>query len=491
MIRLCPPGLAVAGLILMLSGCVSAPISTPADPAPAVTAVPPEKLALETGLSPVVMIVGEDAGPVALIDRMAHFQVPAVSIAVYRSGALDWTDAYGDGMGAATLFQAASLSKMVAATGIVALARERSVSLDADISDDLQGIDMAVLNPDGLPITLRALLSHTNGANVHGFPGYAAGEPVPSTLDVIAGSAVTNTQAVVLRRPNPDNPYVYSGGGYTIAQYWAEQVSGEDFAAMMQRLVLDPVGMTHSTFVQPLPDALALDGNAASAHDRGGQEIAGRWHTYPELAAAGLWTTSADFGRFLVALGQSVAGRTGTGIDPAVAAEVTAPVANDYGLGVAVMLRDGETVLQHSGTNAGYECFAMALPGRGDVIVVMTNAEGGGRLYRDIVQTANALYGWPSDTPPPMVRVSLSEAEVAALAGSYVIDGTSDTILELRVENGDVLGASPLVGNLRLVPVGDGRLVAPEGGLDMRYTLDGQDVRLFAMGHVLVKVAQE
>lgn len=470
-----------ACLMLLMGAC-----APEAAVAPAVEeTTPPEQIALEAGISPVPLVTGETPKAVPLAERMAALGVPGVSVAVYRDGAPDWAAGYGAGVDAGTLFQAASLSKMVASVGIVALAQEKGVDLDTDISGALTGIDLAALNPEGLPITLRALLSHTNGANVSGFPGYAAGTDVPSTLEVITGSERTNTLAVVIRRPDAANPFSYSGGGYTVAQYWAEQVSGEDFAALMQRLVLDPVGMEASTFVQPLPEAVA-GGNVAAAHDSQGAEIAGRWHTYPELAAAGLWTTSSDFGRFLMAL----TGRA-EGIDPAVAAEVTRPVVSDYGLGIGIVSHDGEVSLRHSGGNAGYSCYALVWPGRGDAIVVMTNADNGFRLYRDIVETAGALYGWPSGAPAPRQRAALSAEELAVLAGQYVVEGTPDMILEFSAGEGELLGASPIAGNFRAVPVEGGALVSPEDGFEIRYTINGSDVRLSVMGMTLVKAPQE
>jgi len=467
-------------LTMLMGACAPEAVVAPAAPEKG-----PEQVALEAGIAPVPQVTGETSKAVPLAERMAQLGVPGVSVAVYLDGAPDWAAGYGEGVDAGTLFQAASLSKMVASVGIVALAQEKGVDLDTDISGDLAGIDLAALNPEGVPVTLRALLSHTNGANVHGFPGYAAGVPVPSTLEVITGSARTNTPAVVIRPPDAASPYSYSGGGYTVAQYWAEQVSGEGFAALMQRLVLAPVGMEASTFVQPLPEALA-GGNVAAAHDRQGAKIAGRWHTYPELAAAGLWTTSSDFGRFLMAL-------TGKaeGIDPAVAAEVTRPVVSDYGLGIGIVPYDGEVSLRHSGGNAGYTCYALVWPGRGDAIVVMTNADNGFRLYRDIVETAGALYGWPSGAPAPRQREELSAEALAVLAGRYAAEGTTDVILEFSAGEGELLGASPIAGNFRAVPVEGGALVSPEDGFEIRYTVNGSDVRLSVMGMTLVKAPQE
>ena len=156
-------------LAMLLGACTPEVAVTPAAPEKG-----PEQIALEGGIAPVPLVTGEAPKAVPLAERMAQLGVPGVSVAVYLGGAPDWAAGYGEGVDAGTLFQAASLSKMVASVGIVALAQEKGVDLDTDISGDLAGIDLAALNPDGVPVTLRALLSHTNGANVSGFPGYAA-----------------------------------------------------------------------------------------------------------------------------------------------------------------------------------------------------------------------------------------------------------------------------------------------------------------------------
>lgn len=84
-------------------------------------------------------------------------------------------------------------------------------------------------------------------------------------------------------------------------------VTGRDFPTLAADLVLDPLGMRDSTFAQPLPAELA--GTAATGHHPGPVPVPGRWHTYPEMAAAGLWSTAADLARFFLAIRNSLAGK--------------------------------------------------------------------------------------------------------------------------------------------------------------------------------------
>jgi CubicO group peptidase (beta-lactamase class C family) len=75
------------------------------------------------------------------------------------------------------------------------------------------------------------------------------------------------------------------------------------FAEILERDVLGPIGMEDSTFEQPL--GAERDRNAARAHDAQGQGRGPKWHAYPELAAAGLWTTPTDLARLAIEVQKS------------------------------------------------------------------------------------------------------------------------------------------------------------------------------------------
>ena len=459
----------LAGFAVLLSACSEpappeAPEAAEAGAAETHTSGTPDVQAeIEAGLYPAVMIEGE-VRP-SLAERMAHFNAPQVSVAVWRDGALDWAEGYGEGADADTLFQAASLSKAVSAVGITALAFEKGITLDADISGDLEGVDLAALNPEGVPITLRGLLSHTNGATVGGFGGYPAGSDVPGNLEVVTGSDRTNSDPVRIEA-NPDGAFSYAGGGYQLAQLWAETVSGEDFETLMQRLVLQPAGMTRSTFAQPLPDDLA-SGNVAPAYEGDGSPVEGGWHTYPEQAAAGLWTTPTDYARFVDALIKAMKGETGTGVSPEIAAAVTSAVSDGYGLGIGVEEKDGGTVLRHSGSNKGYKTYFEAWPERGDAVVVMTGAEAGFPLNADIVRTAKRIYGWPVGPQVVKARVPVEAAALRALEGDYVLSGAERPRFTLTASAPDLVLETANGGRYTLVPIGEQTFIDPDDGQEV------------------------
>lgn len=459
----------ITGLVLLLAAGLAG-----CDPQPDLTIPAPDtgRAAIETLIVPAVTIAGDDYSGHGLEDRLFAYDVPTVSIAVVRDGEIAWAAAYGADADTNTLFQAASLSKAVAAAGILALAAERGFDIDADLTGQLGDFNLAAVNPDARPVSLRALLSHTAGATPHGFFGYAAGAPVPDTLGVVAGSPLSNSPPVEIAF-DPDNPWRYAGGGFEIAQLWAEQASGEDFAALMQRLVLGPVGMHASSFALHLPAGQA-EREIARGHGYNGEPVEGGWRIHPEQAAAGLWTTPSDYGRFLIALMAAADGATGLGIAPEIAQLMTTALANEYGLGIGSGLRHGERRLDHGGGNEGYRCAQFALPDRGGAMVVMANGNNAPNLLADIIRTAELAYDWPHDPARTETRFDLSEAALTGYTGEYASEGEDAPVLELEVWDRDLLGVFYGRIHFRLVPIGVDRFVDPVDGEEFTFTrVDG------------------
>ena len=193
-----------------------------------------------------------------------------------------------------TLFQAGSISKPVFATAVMRLVSSGVLDLDADVNDYLTSWRVPDSGGWTPRITLRQLLSHSAATSIHGFPGYPAAGPWPTVTEVLDGVPPANTLPVVVEGV-PGLHVRYSGGGTTIAQQVVTDVVGKPFPELMRELVLEPAGMSNSTFEQPLPAAIAE--RAAFGHPWNGVPVAGGWHVYPEMAAAGLWTTAGDLAR--------------------------------------------------------------------------------------------------------------------------------------------------------------------------------------------------
>ena len=155
-------------------------------------------------------------------------------------------------------------------------------------------------------VTLRRLLSHNAGVTVHGFPGYDRAGPIATLVQVLDGAPPANTPPIRVDT-TPGAIWRYSGGGFTIMQQLLIDVTGTPFPRFLQQTVLGPIGMTSSSFEQP-PAATRAALNASGYYaDR--TPVRGHWHVYPEMAAAGLWTTATDLARFAIEVQQALAAK--------------------------------------------------------------------------------------------------------------------------------------------------------------------------------------
>jgi CubicO group peptidase (beta-lactamase class C family) len=333
--------------------------------------------------------------------RLAQYRVPGVSVAVVNNGVVEWARGYGvqeaggsDPVTQDTVFQAASVSKPVSAMAALRLVQDQRAALDEDVNRRLTSWKLPEsAHTRGRPVTLRALLSHSGGIGVHGFGGYASNARMPSVVDILDGRGGAHNGPIRCEA-TPGQRSTYSGGGYLIAQQLVSDVAGQPFADVMENLVLRPLGMTHSTFDQPLPEAYW--GHAASGHASDGTELAGRWHNYPELAAAGLWTTPTDLARVIVEIQNAVTGRQSQVLGQAITAQMLThqlPTGN-AGLGFFVTGRGNATQFSHSGVNAGFRSVLIGAAYTGQGVVVMSNSDSGGKLNDEIARIVEAEYGW-------------------------------------------------------------------------------------------------
>ena len=393
----------------------------------------------------------------SLEERMAELDVPAVSIAVIQDFKIVWAKAYGVADPATgrmayteTLFQAASISKPVTATAVHRLVESGTLDLDAPVNTYLESWKL----PDNeltraTPVTLRMLLSHTGGTTVDGFPGYEPGDAVPTLQQVLDGSGPANTPPIRVDIP-PGQTYRYSGGGTTIVQQMLIDVVGKPFPELMQEMVLGPAGMTISAFDQPLAADRAE--NAATAH-QGSDESGNTSHVYPELAAAGLWTTPTDLARFAIAIQRSVRGDEGALMREETVGEMLTPVQGDAALGLFRELRRGEAYYGHGGGNYGFRCRLRFHPEEGYGAVVMTNGSRGGVVADEVINAIAHVYGWRGYLPDEIKPVEIDEDELESFSGRY--RAGPDRVVVLSAEDGILVHREvlrPVV--LSLYPVG-------------------------------------
>ncbi len=342
----------------------------------------------------------EPADPNDIASWMEFYQVPGVSVAVISDFRLDYVEVHGVQSRSTqvpvtdkTRFQAASISKSVSSVGVVRLAQEGVISLDAEVNDYLTSWQVPHNDLQNTrKVTLRRLVSHTAGTTVHGFRGYRYSESVPTLVQILNGEAPANSAPVAVDLV-PGSEWRYSGGGYVVMQQALTDVTGAAFPELMRQRVLQPIGMQYSTFEQPLPDALS--DSAGSGYYADGTAVPGRHHIYPEMGAAGLWTTPSDLARFLIELQLSLRGEANAVLSRENTEMLLAEVMNGYALGFAVWTDRGQEYFGHGGANDGFRCTMLAHRSDGFGVVVMTNSDNGSDLAEAVVRLIGRREGWP------------------------------------------------------------------------------------------------
>ena len=445
---------------------------------------------VERSLMPAILLEGRPT-EWTIQQRMARYNVPGLSLALIRDGSIDWTAEYGTTGRAervpittSTLFQAASLSKPVAALVALKLVQDGRLSLDEDVDRYLRSWRIkSEGQADTQPVTLRRLLSHNGGVNVSGFQGYAQGETLPTRLQVLEGSGPANSPPVRVDAI-PGSGYRYSGGGYQIVQHVIEDVTNRPFDALARDLVFAPLQMDRSTFaVAPsTPNAHV----AAAGHDYAGETIAGGWRNYPEQAAAALWSTASDLARFVIGVMHAFRGADDAVLDAGLSAQMLTRQAGNAGLGPGVHGEGADLHFDHAGSTGGYRAYMIGYPASGDGLVVMANGDGGKELINEIVRSAAQVYGWPGFRPETRPVADLPRSTLETYAGSYYVD-EYDLTITIRADGDHLLISTPRGSRYTFYPSSVSQFFSIEDGSTLEIVRRGpepDEVRLWGMvGH--------
>ncbi|MDH2413871.1 serine hydrolase [Nocardioides sp. CER19] len=423
---------------------------------------------------------------------LAKDDVPGCSVAVLDGGEVVFDRGFGmsrvdsgDPLTPATRMQACSMSKPVSVLAALRLVEQGLLDLDADVSQYLTRWTLPS-NGDWHPrITLRQLASHTAGLTVHaGFPGYVRGEVVPTLGDVLSGTHPANAPGVRVDMV-PGVQFRYSGAGTTLIQLLMEEVTGTSPTELLAQLVLGPLDMRASTFVQELDDD-----ERAHGHLVGGRPVPGGWRVHPELCAAGLWTTPADYLRFLRGIQRAYAGDPDALITQSTAQELLKPRTalpsgrdmlgmSHVGLGFFVAVRDGVPAwFGHTGSNVGFVCASMADVSGERGAVVMLNSDNGTPAAKLLLQSIAKTYRW-SDADLGVDAPRNRATSIDGHAGVYrtddglslhlaEVDGEVELIMsdqppiQLRIDDPTTLSTEAV--DLRVLLDADGSISLEQGG---------------------------
>lgn len=438
------------------------------------TAASAKPVAFEQNLRRSIAVKGQEQTRFRLSERMGHYRVPGVSVAIIEGCRIVDARGFGSSAGGGaritphTLFQAGSISKSLTAVAALRLVEQGHLKLDDDVRSLLKSWtfeESPILL--GQPVTLRRLLNHTAGLNEIGGKGYARGTALPTLPQILDGAPPSNTPRVRVEK-TPGSRWVYSSGGYYVVQALLTDVTSESFPQLADRLIFRPVGMAESSFAQPLD--VDLSSHAASAVGADGSPLEGGWRVNPELAAGGLWTTPADLARFLIVLTRDIRGDGRRLLGQETAIQMMKPGLKNWGLGVELGSSDGPRRIGHTGHNAGYVSEFVMYPDSCQGAVVMTNADEGGWLATEVLRAIGDAYGWPERRQSPVqAAIPLTQAIADRFVGTYRLrDFPTERFFVSRTADGGLYWAR--VGHIGrdLLPENAGRLFSP----DSKMTLD-------------------
>lgn len=361
---------------------------------------------------------------------MAHYHLKGLSIAVINDYKIEWAKGYGwadssEGrkVTTATLFQAASISKSLNGVGVLKLVQDGKLDLNTDINQFLKTWKFPYDSVSkGKKITMGELLSHTAGLTVHGFPGYDIDDSLPAITQILDGHRPANSPKV-RSMSEPGLHSVYSGGGITLSQLAVTSITGQPYDTYMRDSVLRPMGMSGSFYTQPPPtDKKTL---LATGYRANGVALHGKFHIYPEQAAAGLWTNPTDLAHYIIATQLSLDGRSGGPLSPATTKlRLTPFIDSSAALGVFIQQRGDDKYFSHGGANEGFrsQYYGSMHGGRG--VVVMVNSDNGA-ILEEIINSVATVYKWEGFYKPVVKTEIDAPAPLEQYTGNYALGDTA------------------------------------------------------------------
>lgn len=329
--------------------------------------------------------------------RMNRAEVPGLGLALVNRSKVEWVRGYGvlranndAAVTEHTRFQAGSISAPITALAALRLVQQGKLDLDRPLNEKLAswkvpGSDFTrVKSP-----TLRQALSHSGGFNLPAV--VSQDKATPTLVEVLEGKG--NTPAIVVES-EPGTKFAFSAGGYCVVQQLLMDVAGKPFPSLMQDLVLGPIGMSESTFEQPIP--AEWEDSAAVGHLAGQTPLPDRWEVCaPMLAAGGLWSSPGDLAKAIVSLTQAWQGKRDAILPPPLAKGMLAHQVGEAGLGFTLSAKNRPLTFSLRGKSAGYVCHIIGYPATGQGAVLMTNSDTGDRLIDELVDSLRLEFGWP------------------------------------------------------------------------------------------------
>ncbi len=430
---------------------------------------------VENSVLPAVVVKGEASGMFSISGMMDKLNIPGVSVAVINDGRIEWVKSYGlkevggESLDEETLFQAGSVSKPVVAMAALSLVEEGKLDLDTDINTYLKSWKV----PENEftkeeKVTLRRLLSHTAGISSFDVDDGAAIGNVPTLLQILKGENPVETDPVTVDMV-PGSQWRYSNEGYAIVQQLLIDVEEKSFPEILRERVLEPLGMKHSTFEQPLsPEKLE---KAASGHIGDGEPVEGKGWIYANMGAGGLWATPSDLAKFLIEIQKSFSGESNKVLSKKMTETMLTVQTGSSGLGLGITGEGEAKSFGHSGHNRGFLCRIKAFVHNGRGVVIMANSNKAIPLLQGITFGVAKEYGWPETKPVEVEPYSISYEDLKAYTGRYVI--AENYFVTISIE-GKYLKITHFEGEDILIPVSDTQFYQQLDGIKLTFIKDEQ-----------------
>ncbi|WP_428740322.1 serine hydrolase [Tenacibaculum sp.] len=391
---------------------------------------------VENGLTTPVYIVGDSTWSIE--ERMKHYGIPGVSIAVIHNGKIVWTKGYGvtnkesnTPVTEQTLFQAALISMPVTSYGALKLVEQNKVSLDENINSYLKSWKL----PDNeftkeKKATIRNLLNQSAGITLHEIQGYSTNSDIPTLIQILNGTSPAKNVPIIVNQV-PDESIHISTPSYGVIQQMMIDVVGKKFPEIMNDLVLQPLEMSNSTFNQPLTKE-QLE-KAATGYLDDGSIVKGKSYTYPVMASKGLWTTAEDIAKFIINIQQTLKGNSSKGLSKELTELMVTPYGKSsydswfqYGLGIQQLAKKDDLYLRHWGWNRGFYAEIMAHRDKGYGVVVLTNSTFPA-FNAEVIRAVARAYQWDNYVPE-YKKIEIEQRQIDQITGRYETD---DRIVEV------------------------------------------------------------
>ena len=407
-------------------------------------------------------------------ERMKELGIPGVSIAVMNNGVVEWTKGYGMAdssenrkVTTKTMFQAGSISKVVAAIRAHQLVEEGLLNLNSNVNDYLKSWKL----PDNEftkkeKVTTHKILNHTAGLTVWGFPGYAKGDTIPSVPEILDG--IGNTDSVRVYK-EPGESWRYSGGGYTIMQLMIADIEQKQFSETMQTHVLNPLAMKSSTYINPLPKQ--YHSIAATGYHTDGSEVEGKWHTYPEMAAAGLWTTPSDLILWAKEIQHILLTQEDGLLKAKTVNKMLIPNSDQQGLGPYVL----DLSFGHGGADEGFRADLLAWKETPNAVVIMVNSDKGNTIIREILLSIVQEYNLPDYKPTIRVFKEKSPKQLTPFIGKYQFPDRSKSTIIVK-DNGLEFSGGIFTNPVFLLPETDSTFFNKNTGTLYTFQFKGDSI---------------